>query len=190
MNPEPRIAPLQPPYSPEIAESLRKWMPPGSPMPPLALFRTLAQFPALSERMRGLGALLLGRGMVPARLRELIILRTCARCGAEYEWGVHVTAFAAAVGIDAELVHTTTAAELAPTDDDGGLVLRLADELHDSSRVSPALWESLAARFATEQLVEMLAIAGFYHLIAYVVNGAAVTLEPWAARFPSYGGNM
>src|SRR5438552_8948232 len=92
----PRIAPLEPPYAPEALEALTKWMPPGSGAEPLKLFRTLTRHPTLSARMRPLGAALLGRGTIPLRARELLILRTCARCGAEYEWGVHVTAFAGA----------------------------------------------------------------------------------------------
>src|SRR5258706_2886702 len=104
-----RIAPLDPPYAPAVQASLEKWMPPGGGIEPLKLFRTIVRQERLSERMRGLGAALLGRGLVPPRLRELLILRTCARCGAEYEWGVHVTAFSAAVGLDDALVRATTA---------------------------------------------------------------------------------
>ena len=37
----PRIAPLEPPYPPDTEAALRKWMPPGSPLAPLLLFRTL-----------------------------------------------------------------------------------------------------------------------------------------------------
>src|SRR5690349_15021200 len=96
----PRIAPIDPPYAPDVAAWLAKWMPPGQAAPPLALFRTLARHPSLGDRMRPLGSALLGRGALPPRVRELLLLRTCARCGAEYEWGVHVTAFAAAVGLD------------------------------------------------------------------------------------------
>ncbi|HEX9104014.1 MAG TPA: carboxymuconolactone decarboxylase family protein, partial [Polyangia bacterium] len=84
-----RIAPLEPPYPPEIAASLHKWMPPGAAVEPLALFRTLQRHPALAERMRPLGAFLLGKTSLTLRERELVILRACARCGAEYEWGVH-----------------------------------------------------------------------------------------------------
>src|SRR5690349_16289700 len=95
-NAGPRISPIEPPYAPDVAASLAKWMPPGSALEPLALFRTIAHHPTLSERMRGLGAAFLGRGTIGLRARELLILRTTARCGAEYEWGVHVSAFAAA----------------------------------------------------------------------------------------------
>jgi hypothetical protein len=33
-------------------------------------------------------------------------------------------------------------------------------------------------------LLELVIIAGWYHLIAYVINAAGVQLEPWAARYP------
>ena len=71
----------------------------------------------------------------------------------------------------------------APLDD--ALVLRLVDELHDTGRVTDATWTGLAARYEANQLLEMLAVAGFYHLISFVVNGARVEPEPWAATFPA-----
>ena len=91
----PRIAPLEPPYDDATAAALAKWMPPGSPIEPLALFRTLMVHEQLASRMRPLGAGILGsRALVPAPLREVMIHRTCALTGAGYEWGVHVRAFA------------------------------------------------------------------------------------------------
>src|SRR5215207_6875136 len=98
----PRIAPVEPPYDPDTEHMLRKWMPPGSDLDPLRLFRVLAVHPSLSARMRATGAAILGHGLVPARERELMILRTSALCGAEYEWGVHAAAFGAGVGLSAE----------------------------------------------------------------------------------------
>ena len=91
----PRIEPLSPPFTAPVADDLTKLMPPG--VPPLALFRMVAHNPRVLRRMRRGG--LLDPGAITARDRELVILRTCARCGAEYEWGVHVTFFAAAVGL-------------------------------------------------------------------------------------------
>src|SRR5919197_3653074 len=95
----PRIAPLEPPYEPEIEAALRKWMPPGSETEPLKLFRTLNVHEELASRMRPLGAGILGHGRVDPREREIVIQRTCARAGAEYEWGVHVPAFGKLLGL-------------------------------------------------------------------------------------------
>jgi alkylhydroperoxidase family enzyme len=183
----PRIAPLEPPYSSEIAESLAKWMPPGAAMEPLKLFRTLVRNPEISSRLRGLGAGILGRhSSIAPHEREILIDRTCALCGCEYEWGVHVAAFGAAVGLTPEALRATATCSSGDSvwNEREALLLRLADELHHTSRVSDELWTELSARWEVPQLLELLTIAGFYHLIAYVANGAGVALEPWAARFP------
>jgi 4-carboxymuconolactone decarboxylase len=81
-----RIEALAPPYDPDIEAALSKWMPPGSPIEPLRLFRTLVVHDTLASRMRPLGAGILGpSARVPAPLREVMIHRTCALTGAEYE---------------------------------------------------------------------------------------------------------
>jgi 4-carboxymuconolactone decarboxylase len=185
-QPAPRIAPIEPPYDAATAEFLRKWMPPGSSLEPLALFRTLAVHPELANRMRPLGAGLLGHGLIAPREREIVIHRTCARAGAEYEWGVHAVAFGKPLGLDdAQLAATITgdAADPAWSARDA-LLVRLADELHDTATVSDALWTALAAHWTPPQLLELFVLAGWYRLLAGVINGAGVVREAWAARFP------
>src|SRR5690349_14499399 len=96
----PRLAPLSPPYDPEVATALTKWMPPGSAFEPLKLFRTLYLNPQLGSRMRPLGAGILGpQSSLDLHEREIVIDRTCARCRCEYEWGVHVAAYGSSVGL-------------------------------------------------------------------------------------------
>ena len=182
----PRIAPLQPPYDPQLEESLRKWMPPGAEVEPLKLFRTLNVNEDLASRMRPLGAGILGHGRVQPRERELVIARTCARAGAEYEWGVHALAFARPLGVsDAQLAASVHGGASDPAWEPGdGDLIALADELHDSAAVSDELWSKLSARFTDEQLLELLVIAGWYRLLSYVINAVGVELEPWAERFP------
>ena len=75
-------------------------------------------------------------------------------------------------------------ANLAAFSEHERLLVRLADELHDTCGVSEELWAELAERFSEDELLELLIIAGQYRLISYIVNGARVELEPWAARFP------
>ena len=184
---EPRIAPLEPPYEESLADMLRRWMPPGAPMEPLALFGTLAVHDELSSRMRPVGAGILGHGRIPVRARELMIDRTCARAGAEYEWGVHAVAFGAQAGLtDGQLAATVDGS---PDDrewsEDDAFLIRLADELHDTCEVSDPLWAALAERFSDDQLLELVITAGWYRLISYVINAARIELEPWAARFPA-----
>lgn len=184
----PRIAPLAPPYAPDVRQMLEKWMPPGSGVEPLKLFRTIVRHEVLSQRMRPLGSAILGHGTLPARTRELLVLRTCARCGAEYEWGVHATAFAASVGLDERAVEGTvqrSPAEAAASQEWDDVLLRFVDELHDTGTVGDATWTRLATRFDENAMLEMLVVVGFYHLISFVVNGVRVDREGWAARFPT-----
>src|SRR5579862_4845356 len=102
-----RITPLEPPYDPETGDMLKRWMPPGAAVEPLALFRTLAVHEELMSRMRPLGSGILNHGQVSPRDREIVLHRTCARAGAEYEWGVHAVAFAQAVGLTEDQVAST-----------------------------------------------------------------------------------
>jgi 4-carboxymuconolactone decarboxylase len=185
-----RIPPLEPPYSADVDAILTRWMPPGPAVPPLALFRMLARHPMLRDRMRPLGAGLLAHGELPARVRELVILRTSARCGARYEWGVHAAAFAATAGLDAAALAATAldpAGDVATRADAGdadALVLRIADELHDTATLSAPVFAAAIARFGDRGVLELAAIAGYYHLIAYLLGAAELDPEPWAAAFP------
>lgn len=178
----PRIQPVLPPYS-EAAESwFRRIMPEG--VPPLALFRTLA----VNERVFGrvMAGGLLDRGSLPMRDRELVIDRTTWRCGSEYEWGVHVAFFGMRVGFgEAETAGLCSEdVDATPFDPREKLLLRLCDELHATATVSDELWEKLAAEYTNEQLVELVVLAGLYHVISFATNALRIPLEPFGARFP------
>ena len=183
----PRIDPIEPPYDAETEAQLMRWMPPGAPMEPLALFRTMFVHPELAARMRPLGAAILGHGLVAPREREIMILRTCARSGAEYEWGVHSVAFGAAVGLTEEEIEATVTAG---ADDPmwshrDRLLIRLADELYETDQVTDGLWQKLAENWPAPALLELVVTAGWYRTIAYIINAARVQREPWATRFPA-----
>jgi alkylhydroperoxidase family enzyme len=176
MSVPPRIAPLEAPFAPEIAAELDRWMPPGAGVPPLA------------QAMHPLGSFLRSRRFaLPLREREIVIDRVCARCGCGYEWGVHVAAFGAAAALDERQVAATCAA-----DPPRGvwsareeLLVRAVDELHDGGRISNALWAALTAHYDERQLLELLVLCGWYHLISFVANGARVAHEPWAPPLPA-----
>jgi 4-carboxymuconolactone decarboxylase len=179
----PRIAPLEPPYEESVAADLAAMMPPG--MEPIALFRTLARNPRVLGKIRA--GNLLDRGSIDRHDREIVILRTCARCGSEYEWGVHAAIFAARFGIDeAALAATVHAGPVDPAfSERDRLLVRMVDELHETSTLSEPLWRELRARWKDEQLVELVVLTGFYHSISFVTNAFAIAREDLAARFPA-----
>jgi len=178
-----RIAPVEAPFTEGVQTTFDRLMPPG--VPPLVLFTTLAKSERAFSRFMAAG--LLDKGPLPLREREIVIDRTCARCGSEYEWGVHVALFAERAGF--------SRAQVAATAADGvtgewtareTMIMRLADELHDTSSIGEALWSELAAEFSDEQILELILLAGFYHTVAYLTNGLKLPLETYAARFSQY----
>ena len=185
-EPTERIAPLSPPYPDRAAGWLERAMPGRAPVDPLRLFRIFVKHPALADAMQPLGAHLLGAPAVAGRERELLILRTCARCGSEYEWGVHVTAFARRFGLTDEKIAGTVhwSWEDERWSSKERTVLRLADELHQSASASDELWRELSAHFDAAQIVELLVLVGFYHSISYLTNALQVANEEGAERFP------
>jgi len=177
-----RVSPLEPPYDPHLADELAAMMPPG--VPPLRLFRTLARNPRVLGRIRG--GNLLDRGSIERPDRELAILRTCARCGSEYEWGVHVAFFARRFGISEQKIEGTLRwswrdERWRPKE---RAILRLVDELHEGAALSDDAWRESTAHFATEQIVELLVLVGFYHTISFVTNALGIELEEFGERFP------
>jgi 4-carboxymuconolactone decarboxylase len=183
----PRIAALEPPYPADAEAMLAKWMPPGSGVEPLTLFRTLAVHRDLFSRMRPLGAGILGGSVVDPAHREIMIHRTCALCGCEYEWGVHAASFGANVGLTAEQLAATAhgTPDDACWDQRQATVVRLADELHATARVSDALFLELSQSFDTTQILELTVTAGWYHTIAFAIGVMDLAPETWAKRFPA-----
>ena len=177
-----RVEPVAPPFPAELQAVFDKIMPPG--VPPLSLFTTLARVPRIYERFRA--GSLLDRGPVALRHREIVIDRTCARCGCAYEWGVHVAFFAERVALTPEQVHATVHgdADDAVWSADERLLIRLVDELHDTATISDDLWRALAAAFSLEQLFELIALVGFYHTVSFFANGLGLAPEKYAAAFP------
>lgn len=177
-----RIAPAQPPFASDVQAWLDRTMPPGQP--PLLLFTTLARDPRLFGKFFSAG--LLDRGHLTLRQREVVIHRTTALNGSEYEWGVHVVIFAARVQLTTEQLHSSVhgSASDACWSDDDRLLLRLCDALHTSSTLDDALWSQLRERFSEAAMLELLLLAGFYRTVSYLTNTLKLPLEAHGARFP------
>jgi alkylhydroperoxidase family enzyme len=178
----PRIAPAEPPYPAAVQARLDALMPPG--VAPLMLFRVLARDRRLFERFMGAG--LLDKGHLTLRQRETVIHRVTARCGSEYEWGVHAAFFARRAGLDAAQLYSTVHggpgdACWAPPD---ALLIRFCDALHAECTLDDGLWAELGAAFSEEAILELVLLAGFYRTVSYLTNALRLPPERFAARFP------
>jgi alkylhydroperoxidase family enzyme len=151
--------------------------------PEANIFTTLIRAESLSRRWLPFGGKLL-KGKLPARERELLILRTGWNCRSEYEWAQHVV-----IGLDAGLTReeidcVAQGPDAGWTDFDATL-LRAADELHHEWCISDATWDRLAARYDEEQLIELPMVVGHYHMVAMTLNSLGVQLDPGLPRFPA-----
>jgi 4-carboxymuconolactone decarboxylase len=149
----------------------------------LNIFQTLAHNENLSRAFRRLGAHLLGGGLLPARDREIVILRVGWCCGSEYEFGQH-----SAIGESAGLTHNEIArlADCGDGDWDEGdrALVALADELCDADVLSEETWRTLSQQWNDAELLELLVLAGFYRLVSGMLNSVGVALEPETQGWP------
>ncbi len=151
--------------------------------PPLVLFTTMARDRRLFFKFFNSG--LLDPGHLTIRQREIVIDRVTARCGAEYEWGVHVAAFADKAELTDDQIESLVRG--GPADpcwsDDDRVLIELSDTLDATCAIDDELWDRLASRFSDEAILELLMLAGTYRTVSYLVNGLALPLEPGARRF-------
>jgi alkylhydroperoxidase family enzyme len=177
----PRIAPLGPDEMDDDARDLlAQAAPPGARA--VNIFATLVRHPGLFRRWLPFGGKLL-RGKIPARDRELMILRTAWRTGSQYEWAQHVP-IAHQAGVTAAEVEAVVAGADDPswTPAEAAL-LRAVDELHDDGKIGDDTWRALADRYDERQLIELPMLVGHYHMVAFTLNSLGVELEPGLTGF-------
>jgi alkylhydroperoxidase family enzyme len=175
-----RIAPAAPPYPPAIAEQLQRIMPPG--LEPLVLFRTMAKSPRVFGKMFAGG--LLDKGPISLRQREIVIDRTTARLGCEYEWGVHIALFADKVGFGETEIAATVGGSPECWSALEQTLIALVDDLVDRRTITDVTWAALTEHFDEPQILEAIALVGYYHTISFLCRGLSLPIEAWSARFP------
>jgi alkylhydroperoxidase family enzyme len=179
--PQARIAPLNPPYAPDIQAAFDAIMPAGVDL--LVLFRTLAVNTRVYGRFHAGG--LLDRGLLTMWQREIVIDRTCALNRCEYEWGVHIAFFAAKVKFTPEQIAATVHGGNAEWAEDERVLLDVCEELDATRSISDDLWARLTCHFSSAQILEIIALVGFYRTVSLYANALRLPLEPNAARFPA-----
>jgi alkylhydroperoxidase family enzyme len=181
-----RIAPLQPPYAAEIQTEFDAIM---RGAPPLMLFRVIAGNPRAWNKFRAGG--LLDPGPLSLREREIVIDRTCALTGCEYEWGVHVAIFAKAAGLTEEHIRATVlhGADAPCWSPSERALIAAVDALHHRATLNDEEFAALASHHDEAKIFEIILLCGFYRTVSYFANGLALPLEPNAARFPQAAGH-
>ena len=171
-----RIGLLEEPYPHWFAAAMGRIMPPGAP--PLTLFRAIATSQRAWEKFAA--GSLLDKGPLPLREREIVILRTCARCGCGYEWGIHAALFAGRAGLSEAQLTDTAAAAIDPSlwSHPEAALLQSVDALADRKKLNDMEFEALSAYFASEQIIEIIQLIAFYTGVAMICG--ALDLKPEA----------
>jgi 4-carboxymuconolactone decarboxylase len=172
-GPPPRLAPVEGEAMGErelaLIQSLRKITayPKDNPVHPF--FTTLAHQPAFFEAYMQLGISIASAGL-PLRTRELIILRTGWLCGAPYQFGEHVVSGKKAGLTEEDIARIKQGSSAEGWDEADRIVVRAAEELHADAMISEPTWAALAERLSPPELIELMMIAGHYHMTAFIQN--------------------
>jgi 4-carboxymuconolactone decarboxylase len=181
---EPRLAPLS---ETEMDDETRALVNGAGMGRPLNIFTTIARHPKLLKRWLVFGAHILAKSTLPARDRELLILRTGWNCATAYEWGQHV-AIARMIGItDAEIEAVATGPDAPPWSTFDATLLRAADELHTLSTLTDGTWSGLRGAYSEQQLLDLIFTVGQYHTVAMALNACGVERDDGVSGVPMPG---
>lgn len=171
--PQPRITPLPPS---ERDADVQELLAGAGPYSGNNVFTTMVRHPRLYKRWLPWGTAML-YAHLPARDRELLILRTAHRCGSAYEWTQHVEIAAAASISDTEIQQVQAGPDHRDWSAFDAALVRAVDELFDDHTISDRTWQTLADRYDEPLLIEVPMVVGHYFTMALTFNALGVQLE-------------
>jgi 4-carboxymuconolactone decarboxylase len=148
-------------------------------VPPLNIFRMMANADSAFRPWLRWGAALLGRLELDPLLRELAILRVARLTPhAEYEWVQHVP-IAEAVGASEEQVAALERDEPEAScfSEPQRLLLRFTTEVVQDARASEEALAGLKQTMSPREIVELLMVIGQYMMIARVMATTDMELD-------------
>ena len=147
---------------------------------------TLLRHPRLAEVYQPFVRYLMQSDCLPARHRELAVLRTAWNCGSDTQWHHHVQ-IGLACGLTEQDVDRVPAGPTASWETPDRAVLRACDELHEWCRLGDETWCALAESYDTQQMLELIVLVGNYRTLAYIQG--SVGIKPFAGWSPDIPGN-
>jgi 4-carboxymuconolactone decarboxylase len=173
---KPRIAPLRDEeLTPEQAAALEPVREGG--LGALNIFRTLARAPKALLRFNEWGAYVLSRrNDLPAREREIVILRTGWLCRSGYEWAQHGEIGLKAGLTEDEIKRIKAGAQAGWGAADAALI-RATDELHAGQFIEDEAWVELGRHFTDKQRMDVVFTAAQYTQVSMILNTFGVPLD-------------
>lgn len=143
----------------------------------LNIFRTLAHAPKALGAFLGWGNYILSRrNSLPAREREMVILRTGWLCRSGYEFAQH-TRIGKACGLtDEDIARIKLGPDATGWSGLESAMLRAADELVADHFVSDATWAALA-ELGDKGRMDLVMTVGQYTQVSMMLNSFGIQLE-------------
>jgi alkylhydroperoxidase family enzyme len=174
----PRIAPVQDADFTDEQRAMVQDQLEQRPGTLLNIRRTLLNNPAASRAfLAWAGYVLSEANSLPARQREIVILRVGFLCKSGYEFAQH-SGLALRVGLTAEEIGKVKAGSGAGWTPAEAALIRAADELVGDHFISDATWAQLRAHFDETQCMDVVFTAGQYTQVSMILNSFGVQLEP------------
>lgn len=139
--------------------------------------RTVIKHPEIFRCQMEMGAVIF-KGRIPARERELAILRCGWLSRAPYEWGEHVDIGKRYGLTDAEIEQVTQGSSAAGWNEHDAAILRGVEELIGDQAMSDETWNVLAKSWDEAQLIEFPMMVGQYVATAFLQNSLRIRLAP------------
>jgi 4-carboxymuconolactone decarboxylase len=153
----------------------------------LNLYATMLHHPTLYGPRARFGSYLQRDSLLPAKTRELLILRTAWLIRTGYEWGHHVL-FAKAAGLsDTDIARIAAGPAATGWSEEHAAVLRAADELRREAFISATTWATLQEYYDTKQLIEIIYTSGGYTMTGLAINSFGVQAEEGLPGLPTVG---
>lgn len=143
------------------------------------IFRVLMQHPTLTRAWSKFASYILSdQQTLNARDREIAILRIGWLNQAPYEWEQHVR-IAKAAGITGDEIERIGKGPKAGWNRHDAALLQAADDLFENSVVSDETWKTLAERYNTQQMMDVVFTIGQYNLVSWALNSLGVPLDDY-----------
>ncbi len=180
---EPRIAPVQ---AADWSEEQRALMQPlVDRKTEYNVFKTLVTAPDAFRGFMAYGSYILSRAnSLPAREREIVILRTGWLCRSGYEWAQHVLIGQRSGLTDAEIEAIKVGREAESWSAADRALIQATDELHADRFISDATWASMGEHWSERQRLDLILTVGQYTQVSMLLNSCGVQLDDWLTLDP------
>jgi len=182
----PRLLPVA--IGSESAEQRRLLEPLEPKFAALNIVRTMLHHPKFVEAYLPFSVYVLRNSTLPARDREMLILRTGWLTQSQYEFSGHIRLAKEDGLTDDDVERIKIGPDAKGLDPFDAALLRAADELHVNCFISDDVWVVLRTRYNESQLIDVVMTVGKYRMTCCLLNTAGVALEPHMKPHPMAAG--